>query len=734
MDYGEKLIDDNFFIIDSNNLKTVKNKFYGFSIEDYNIISKENIDKHSLNGSGAYINVKVNEKEIIIEQDLIGSYGLYYYERNNYFAISNSFIKLSEYLKKNEKLSLNKDYANAFLFSGLASYAYEETLINEIKFIDRNIKIIIKKDEKKIIFDKIDYGLNSVDIDSQEGIEILDDWYYKWVENIRSLKKKTNNIAIDLSGGYDTRVLAALWLTANIDINKLYIYTIEKDMRRFNEDYEIASAIGKEFGFKLNKNVMDIEEKRFKNPLTPIDISFYSKLCFHKQMYFRYHKVNKEFYSISGYAGGSIRGHPNQSLEKYEKTTINRSGHKNKFLLDSSKLIFENGMNKVMKEFNITNLNKIPEIMHNEIRVRHHFGKSIVEHFLVNEYILTPFIDLNLQKLKINSEKCDDNNLLIGLIYLRYCPKLLDFKFEGGRYISDEVIKYAKEINKKYPFVKKEYEFISGPEIKNIKTDKIYSKDNEKENFSVEYLKNVFYTSKFKNAFTKLYPIDFYYEIVDIIENHNYHPLLHLFSAMAIIKINDDINSNPYNLNEWLKSFIENPNDNFNPVEKLESFKNNKSRIDIINLGNKTNSVEIIEDKPTFSRYEYPKFLKKENGSGTVLETSVEEINFKIKCINNGTVKIYLKDINHKENKNIKNIEYYSVLINNEEYLNENLICSFKKPYLIEKEVKDNEIIDVKIKWKGINNHNNNKKEKETDKNNNKLKNKIKKVFVNFFK
>ena len=49
---------------------------------------------------GAYIMIKKNEEEIRISQDYFGSFGLYLYENKNkdYFALSNSFLLLEEYL------------------------------------------------------------------------------------------------------------------------------------------------------------------------------------------------------------------------------------------------------------------------------------------------------------------------------------------------------------------------------------------------------------------------------------------------------------------------------------------------------------------------------------------------------------------------------------------------------------------------------------------------------------
>ena len=51
---------------------------------------------------GVYIMIRKIGKEIIINQDFYGSFGIYIYENKNenYLALSNSFFLLQEYLVK----------------------------------------------------------------------------------------------------------------------------------------------------------------------------------------------------------------------------------------------------------------------------------------------------------------------------------------------------------------------------------------------------------------------------------------------------------------------------------------------------------------------------------------------------------------------------------------------------------------------------------------------------------
>ena len=69
------LFNEEFFIIDSNNLCSVEEKLYGFILNNGEVIYDSNIDK--LTGEGTYVLVKNLEDKISIFQDFNGSYGLY---------------------------------------------------------------------------------------------------------------------------------------------------------------------------------------------------------------------------------------------------------------------------------------------------------------------------------------------------------------------------------------------------------------------------------------------------------------------------------------------------------------------------------------------------------------------------------------------------------------------------------------------------------------------------------
>lgn len=309
---------EEFFVIDSNNLYKVKTRLYGYMICENEIIQNENLKKDiEISSDGLYILIQNQNNLIRIFQDYNGSMGLYYYRNDNYFAISNSFLKLVEYLKNIKKITLNKDYANSFMASGFCSMVYKETLINEIEAIPRNYIININKDNKEVTFEKIDYEEKTIPINSIEGLKTLDKWFYKWIEIIRKIKSESNHMVFELTGGFDSRMIFTLPLSANIDLDKIKIKCANDDKAHHREDYRIASKIADKFNFKMNQNVFPIDRTYFKDIMTILKISSYLKLGFHNQFQYKTYKENETLYLFGGYGGETVREFFNQTPDEF---------------------------------------------------------------------------------------------------------------------------------------------------------------------------------------------------------------------------------------------------------------------------------------------------------------------------------------------------------------------------------------------------------------------------------
>ena len=97
-------ITQEFFVVDSEHLDQVKEKLYGFTFVNNTLVEDIHIlGDRDPKGNGAYVCVKKEQNQICISQDFIGSYGLYLYKEQDYFALSNSFIALLDHVKQSHK-------------------------------------------------------------------------------------------------------------------------------------------------------------------------------------------------------------------------------------------------------------------------------------------------------------------------------------------------------------------------------------------------------------------------------------------------------------------------------------------------------------------------------------------------------------------------------------------------------------------------------------------------------
>lgn len=717
----EELYGDEFFIIHSNNLDFINERLYGYILNDDGVIRNVSMVNSNMSREGAYVLVSVNTEEITISQDITGSYGLYLFRNGDFFAISNSFLKLVEFLKHDYFLTFNSDYACALISAGLCSYIYEETLINEIKSIPRNYVININKYKKTISLDKFDLNEKSIDLDSKEGLAILDKWFFKYIDIIRSIKAKTNNITIDLSGGFDSRMTFIFALCSNIDLNKVKIISmVSKNNESIKEDYKIANKIANEFNFKLNNDVFFEKRIPFHDILTTLTLSFYIKLGFHNQMNYIFYKSEESVYSFNGAGGEKLRGYNNKNPNDFLVDYEDHAKKLDKILVEPSLRIMDSTIKKMYTEFKINNINskKIVDLLYSENRFKNHFGKLSVERYMKNLIRFTPLLDSEINKLKLTTKHCDDENLLMAVIFLRYCPKLLEFEFQGGREIDEKTIQIAKEINKIKPFKNKQYEFISGPPINLEEIQENIKKFTYPfgTNASVdEYLKEIFYSRKFEMEFKTIFTDNLYNVISKSIETKQYFPLQYAFPVFSIMKILNDVKfSQPkkdYKFSSWLINYVDNGwdnNDSIPPVYRELLLAYGTARIDMINKGNDCNNLEILETSDQFSIIDYPEWFKGENGQGLTILSKKCVLDLKVKCINDGNLNINLKSRDVKDKNQCRfpiYIDYIKFTVNGEDMLVDNILVTHDKPYIYSKPVKDSETLDIHIEWKPFDNN-----------------------------
>ena len=134
------------FIFDSEHIDAMQTRLYGFYTTEAGMFTEappagENIS----DATGTWVLVKSDQDGIEVTQDTVGCFGLFLFCSGNYWALSNSFNHLLDYLKGRFKLSLNEEYAAALLVQNLCASVYGETIVNEISWLDRRAKVHIDK-------------------------------------------------------------------------------------------------------------------------------------------------------------------------------------------------------------------------------------------------------------------------------------------------------------------------------------------------------------------------------------------------------------------------------------------------------------------------------------------------------------------------------------------------------------------------------------------------------------
>jgi hypothetical protein len=543
-----ELIKNNFFIIDSNNLEKIQSMMYGFSISKKGLLTNNYyrmIGHYEEPGpNGVYIMIRKIGEEIKINQDFYGSFGLYIYENKNtgFFALSNSFLLLEEHLVGKQNFTLNKEFSDNLIISDLCSPSIYETMVNEIMLIPSNSFIVINIKKKTFKIHYIDNKENSVPFESQEGLKLIDKWVDKWGYIFRSLKKQTNNIMMDLSGGFDSRTVLAILLNSGINMNEILINSANDTLHTHDQDFKIALNISKKIGFKINNLKLNTNGTKLSTK-DSIFLAIYTKLGFHKEFYLQNKFFSKPIFHFTGFGGEVIRGEHHLPIKQYIEEISSQAkrinGHIGEFYNSSLKLCYRS-MALLKRNNAFKNDNEISTDFYFKGRLRHHFGKAALGSFLVNMYTLHPLIDSDIRQIRFNINTTSYHDL-IAYIFVRFGHDLIYIPFQGKRKLNEESIKKAEKLNKKLlPYkIKSNYN-------KNfyIDIERKYQAPPSKDNYANDYLRKLFNSTKFINIINQIYDNKVYIWAKQYSEKTKYFPLRHFYGLYAIAKTLEDISLN----------------------------------------------------------------------------------------------------------------------------------------------------------------------------------------------
>ena len=535
---NSKIIEENYFIIDSNNLENIKSHMYGFSVSKNGILTDnyfKQIGEYDLpEPQGAFVMIRNIGNEILINQDFYGCFGIYIYENkeSNYFVLSNSFLLIEEYLLDKQNISFNKDYADNLIITHYLSYSLGETLIKEINQIPTNVFLVINKKNKNLKINYIDYKENTILLDSEEGLKIIDKWIDKWGYILRSLKKKTDNISFDLSGGFDTRMLLTILLNSGINPNEINIFSRQDKVHDHEVDFEIAKNISLKYGFKLNNynlnrkgNIWTLQDSLFN--------SLYVKLGFHKEFYLTNKFYTKPLFTFRGSNGESLRGMPHFNINGFIQAHSNNNVPKyKKEFYNSSMRLIKRSISFLKDKKTFDDSFDIASTLHCKALGKNHFGKSAIEKFTANIFRLDPLMDPDIKTIKYNINGKTPHDL-ISYIFIRFGKDLINFPFQGKRKLNIESIKNAKRLNQNSrPYVIKS-DYNAKFYIDSERTSPSLSSKNDNDAFL--YLTKLCKSSRFVNILNNMYDNNVYNWANKYSIESNYFPLRHYYALLAIV-------------------------------------------------------------------------------------------------------------------------------------------------------------------------------------------------------
>lgn len=457
---SEQEFDSMFFVFDSDGIESLQSALYGYVIRDSVIEDADALEAAPVGENGAYVYIEAKDDRIGVYQDFAGSFGLFLFRQDGYFAISNNFQLLAEYLSsRGYRLTENDDYNCHFFLVSLCSMSCEETPAKEIALLPRDTVVRIDKKSGDLEIRQIDFGELSIPIASMEALEVLDEWFERWTTLIAGTARLNEYMYQDLSGGMDSRVLLALLLNSGADMRAIRVESSELEIHTYAEDYAIAKQLADRHGFALNVDPCSEKKQR---PRSLDDVYFntlYTKLGFHKQMYWV--PMHARAHHFTGHGGEALRGYYAGTPEEFKAKQLGWcrwiSLQDNARFSTALENTIDRSLEYVRKKYATCGrpiderdvVNKLCR----ETEMRFHCGRTCIERYAGGEISYLPLLDKSLAKIASSAEVCPDYNLLYALIFVRYAPTLLSIAFEGNRKIDHSTVQCAKGINalKRYP-------------------------------------------------------------------------------------------------------------------------------------------------------------------------------------------------------------------------------------------------------------------------------------------
>ena len=262
------------FLFTKNDVEEcTQSKFFGYGVSKNALIfGTSGLGKYlkeNKNGEwpseGRFAGIFVEKDTILIKTDNTGQELLYLFEKDDDWAVSNSFLYLLNYAKHHNDLTFLPHIASCFhlkkghhIGEQLISH---KTMIDEISIIPITWQLLVNRDSKTLKFEKSDYLEKYTTVNEENYqktiIEVLQDG----AGLLKALSNAGHPLNPHLSGGYDSRLVLCM-----IDIAGIFDNINVSSYRHKTNDYNSAMALCEHFGLPLNlsrmkqKNVLSAGE------------------------------------------------------------------------------------------------------------------------------------------------------------------------------------------------------------------------------------------------------------------------------------------------------------------------------------------------------------------------------------------------------------------------------------------------------------------------------------------
>ena len=224
-----------------------------------------------------------------------------------------------------------------------------------------------------------------------------------------------------------------------------------------------------------------------------------------------------------------------------------------------------------------------------------------------------------------------------------------------------------------------------------------------------EYLQIKKYLFEEASVNTNFIDIDRLRDYLNYISKNNYKNSninIQEASFNELIKINNFISENKESYEKETK-YIENELNSPYFNENAEYLiKYLESRIDIKNYGSQNNNIVLLNSNDSSLNITQPSWFNDDRGIGSVVTGVKGDLDLSFKCVNDGKLMIGFKSIDFRDkygNRVPIYLDYTEILINDELVVDGSQVSWHDSPFIFEKDVNDDDIINIKVKWCPIN-------------------------------